>query len=110
MCLFTNAQAEVKSSWPEIQTDADQSNGTLLRLYRLKLNAAPVPQFHSVSIVANTASIRLEWESYGDAVQVERSQVVDGPYSVVASNVTAQALEDVGVLTKAVRYYYRLRQ
>jgi hypothetical protein len=57
-----------------------------------------------------TGNAELEWESYGGAVQVERSQVVDGPYSVMESNVTAQALEDVGVLTKAVRYCYQLRQ
>ena len=110
VCLFTNAQAQVKSPWPEIQTQADQSNGTFLRLYRLKLHAAPVPQFRSVTIVTSTASLRLEWESYGGGFVAERAPAVDGPYSAITSNVTAQAFEDVGVLTKAVRYYYRLRQ
>jgi hypothetical protein len=109
-CLFTNAQSQVKSPWPEIQTEADQSNGTLPRLYRLRLIASPVPQFSSVSAVASTATVRLEWESYGGAVQVERARSVDGPYSIIASNVTAQALEDIGVLTNVVQSYYRLRQ
>ena len=108
-CLFTNAQAQVKSPWPEIQTEVDQSNGTYLRLYRLNLIAVPVPQFRSVKAVASTASVRLEWQSYGGAVQVERAPAVDGPYSVIASNVTAQAYEDIGALAKAVQYYYRLR-
>jgi hypothetical protein len=110
VCLFTNAQAQVKSPWPEMQTEADQSNGTFLRLYRLKLHAAPVPQFRSVTLVTSTASLRLEWESYWGGVVVERAPAVDGPYSAITSNVTAQAFEDVGVLTKALRYYYRLRQ
>ena len=54
-----------------------------------------MPQFRSVSAVASTATIRMEWESYGGVVQVERAQSVEGPYSVIASNVTAQAFEDV---------------
>ncbi len=110
VCLFTNAQAQVKNPWPEIQTEVDQSNGTYLRLYRLQLIAAPVPQFLSVNAAASNASVRLEWQSYGGAVQVERAPAVDGPYSVIASNVTAQAYEDVGVLTNTGRYFYRLRQ
>ena len=109
-CLFTNAQPQVKSPWPEIQTEADQSNGTLLRLYRLRLSAVPMPHFRSVSAVASTATVRLEWESYGGAVQVERAQSVEGPYSDIATNVTAQTFEDVGVLTSAAHCYYRLRQ
>ena len=109
-CLFTNAQAQVKSPWPEIQIEADQSNGTWVRLYRLRLSAVPVPHFRSVSAVASTATVRLEWQSYGGVVQVERAQSVEGPYSVIASNVTAQAFEDAGVLTSAAHCYYRLRQ
>jgi hypothetical protein len=110
LCLFTNAQAQVKSPWPEIQTEADQSNGTFLRLYRLKLNAAPAPQFRSVSIVSGTGTIRLEWQSFGSAVQLERSVAVEGPYAAIATNLTEQAFEDVGVLTKAAQYFYRLRE
>jgi hypothetical protein len=110
MCLFTNAQAQVKSPWPEIQTEADQSNGTSVRLYRLKLVAAPLPQFRSVNVVGSTGTIRLEWQSYGGAVQVERAKAAEGPYAVIATNVTTQAFEDVGVVTNMVRCFYRLRQ
>jgi hypothetical protein len=63
-----------------------------------------------VSIVASTASLRLEWESYGGGVAVERAPAVEGSYSVIASKVTAQFFEDNGVLANAVQFYYRLRQ
>ena len=110
LCLFTNAQAQVESPWPEIQAAADQSNGSFVRLCRLRLTAAPVPQFQSIQAVATNATIRLEWQSYGGAVQVERAVAVEGPYAVIASNVTAQAFEDIGALNNSMRFYYRLRQ
>jgi hypothetical protein len=109
-CTFTNVQSQVKSAWPEIQAGADQNNGTWVRLYRLKLVAAPVPQFRSVSVVGSSGSLRLAWQSYGGAVQVEKAAAAEGPYALVATNLTSQAFEDVGVLTNKPRYFYRLRQ
>jgi len=110
LCLFTNAQAQVKSPWPVIQAAADQSNGSFVRLYRLRLNAAPVPQFQSIQAVATTSTVRLKWQSYGGAIQVERAVAVDGPYTVIASNVTGQTFENIGALKNSIQLYYRLRQ
>jgi len=110
LCVFTNAQAQVTIPWPEIQAAADQSNGSFVRLYRLRLTAAPVPEFRSIQAIATNESVRLEWQSYGVAIQVERAVRVEGPYAVIASNVTAQVFEDVGALKNSVQLYYRLRQ
>lgn len=109
-CSFTNAQPKVERPWPEIQAGADQSNGTWLRLYRVRLVAAPLPQFRSVNVVRSSGTVQLAWQSSGGAVQVERAAKAEGPYVAVASNLTSQTFEDASVLSNAPQSFYRLRQ
>ncbi len=107
--LCTSTNAPVTQSWPKIQIHVDQTNGTPAQVYRLTLVAVPTPQITSIVPDLKTRDVRLDWNPNGGAFVVQRAYELIGPYSVVGSLSTNSSFTDVGVLTNATRFFYRLR-
>ena len=107
--LCVNEDHAVKQPWPQIQVSTLQTNGTETQLYSLKLVAVPALQFRAMLPVFQNKSLRLQWDSNGHQVELERAVIVGGPYSPVSPITTNQTFTDVGVLTNQA-LFYRLRQ
>lgn len=107
--LCVNGDRAITQPWPEIQTTALQTNGTETRVYSLTLLAIPALQFRAIIPDRRSGSVRLEWDSNGRQVQLERANAVGGPYSPISPITIDQTFTDAGVLTNRA-LFYRLRQ
>jgi len=107
--LGVNGDRAVKQPWPQIQVSVLQTNGTETQLYSLKLEAVPALQFRAVLPDFQNKSLRLQWDSHGHQVQLERAMIVGGPYSPISPIATNQTFTDVSALTNRA-LFYRLRQ
>ncbi len=104
-----NGDRGLRQSWPTIQVEVLQTNGTAFKLYSLNLVAEPAVQFRAIIPDSRSGNITLEWDSNGKQAQVERAEKVEGPYSPMSSITTNQTFTDVGALTNRAAFY-RLRQ
>jgi hypothetical protein len=107
--LCVNADRGIKQPWPEIQATADQTNGTLTKVYSLALVAVPALQFRAILPDLKTGNVRLQWDSSGGQVQLERAEFAKGPYSPTSPITTNQTFMDLGALTNRAMFY-RLHQ
>ena len=57
-----------------------------------------------------TADVRLEWQTSGQPVQLEKAESVDGPYVPLPSMATNSIYVDKGILTGSGHAFYRLSQ
>jgi hypothetical protein len=110
LCYCTNSPGTVDTKWPDLQINVEQTNGTLARVFHLKILAAPVPQFTAITPDPRSGNVALQWEANGNAVQLERSENAAGPYTPLAPITTEGSFTDVGALTNRTQYFYRLRQ
>ncbi len=109
--LCVNTDRTVSVTLPEFQVAADQTNGTFVQVYHLKLAATPAPlQFLSITPDRQSGNLQLTWDAGGSTVQVERASNAGGPYSPLGSPTSDSSFVDVGVLTNQSQYFYRLRQ
>jgi len=107
--LCVNEDRTVSALWPQIQVSVLQTNGTVTKVYSLKLVAEPALQFRAITPDGKKNNVRLDWESNGHQVQVERASLVAGPYSPISPITRDQTFTDMGVLTNRA-LFYRLRQ
>lgn len=106
LCMSSNTA--VIRSWPKLQIEAAQTNGTVTQVYSLALVAAPVPRFNSLSPDSATGDVRLEWDAFGAIVEVERASDVTGPFNALTDKTTNSFFIDAGVITNFPRQFYRL--
>ncbi len=106
--LCVNSDGTVLQTWPKIQINVDQTNGTPAQIYRFALLAVPTPVIGSCVADPRTGNLHLEWPATGDLYQLERATNVFGPYSAITTISTNSSFTDVGVLTNSPRFFYRL--
>lgn len=107
--LCVNLDRSVTQPWPQIQVSVLQTNGTSAKVYSLILAAEPALQFRAIIPDYQKGDLRLEWESHGHQVQVERASSVEGPYAPISTITADQTFMDLGALTNR-GLFYRLRQ
>jgi hypothetical protein len=79
-------------------------------VYYLDIVAVPALQFRAVIPDHPTGNIRLQWDSNGGQVRLERASSVDGVYSPISPITTSESFTDMGALTNGTQWFYRLRQ
>jgi hypothetical protein len=71
--------------------------------------AAPAPRM-AIQPRPATRSAGLTWQGQGRVFQVERAEVVTGPFEVLSPFIPDLFFDDLGALTNRVQSFYRLRQ
>jgi hypothetical protein len=71
--------------------------------------SAPAPRL-AIQPRPATRSAGLTWQSEGRVFQVERADVVTGPFQVMSTIIPDLFFDDLGALTNRAQSYYRLRQ
>jgi hypothetical protein len=110
VAIYSNATRTVKAPWPIIDTSVDQSATSPYPVFQLTIVAAPAPRFISIIPQAATGDVRLEWQTSGQPVQLERAESVDGPFVPLTSMDTNSIHVDMGILLGRGQAFYRLRQ
>jgi hypothetical protein len=68
------------------------------------------PPLLGITAEPSTRTARLMWQGLGRVFQVERGDVVNGPYQPLSPILPELFFDDLETLTNRAQSYYRLRQ
>ena len=114
---LTNADRAITQPWPAITFTvgetvvhpANPPTPALTNTITLTVVAVPTLRFTSILRDPATGNVQLTWLASSYAVQLERAATAVGPFSPVATNLTATTFTDTTVPRVQSAAYYRLR-
>jgi hypothetical protein len=100
---------ELLSAFAPIEDLADFGLDALFVITDVTPAATP-PRFTRIAANQQTGDVLLEWMGQGRAFQLERSQMVTGPYGPISPIQLELLFNDKGALQAPATSFYRLRQ
>lgn len=114
---FKNPDRRITQTWPMINFTLEQESSwmggwpiqSVFHDVSLTIVAAPVVRFTSILPDRGTGKVQLTWQRTTFPVVLESAPSPTGPFSTVATNLTANGFVDSNGPTNRTEHYYRLR-
>ena len=114
---FKNPDRRITQTWPIINFTLEQESSwmggwpiqSVFHDVSLTIVAAPVVRFTSILPDRGTGKVQLTWQRTTFPVVLESAPSPTGPFSTVATNLTANGFVDSNGPTNRTEHYYRLR-